>query len=407
MGKILSFLFIAFLFAIFFVNSISAVEISFFKESKNFSQGETIIFKVSGNFIDQITRENILFFKDSVRIPFEFNVVKISNDFYVYASSLFKNEGNYSFEIIDVRYYKGIVVSDEKIKENFTINSKIADFSINPAAINTNTNFFIEITNLKDKKIDIEIKKPKEIFLEESKISLNSGATRKLNFIPLENSQGLYFIEFKSSSTNYKIPIFIKQENKTTKEEKFEFQPKEISILMPTNSTSKRIIYLVNLGEKIEEINFLFLGNASSFLKLVPDKITELEENETKKIELLINSDFEEKNLSATILANSNSSSSEIKVFLSFIKDFVENETEENASKIVNCKDINGEICKEGFKCTGEITYVKDGPCCLSPAVCKEIEKKSNKGKVIGWVILIVIILMVILFYKKYKGVRR
>ena len=54
----------------------------------NFSQGETFIAKISGDFYYSISKENIIFDEGHVRtsiIPF---VTKINNDFYIYAQLL-------------------------------------------------------------------------------------------------------------------------------------------------------------------------------------------------------------------------------------------------------------------------------------------------------------------------------
>ena len=62
-------LFLILTISIFFISAISAAQIDFLKNSENFSQGETLIAKVSGNFVEKPTNENVVFYREHVRIP--------------------------------------------------------------------------------------------------------------------------------------------------------------------------------------------------------------------------------------------------------------------------------------------------------------------------------------------------
>ena len=56
---------------------LSAVE---FNLKENFSSGETIITKVSGNFLVPPSQNNVFFYKGHVRIPADWGMAKINND---------------------------------------------------------------------------------------------------------------------------------------------------------------------------------------------------------------------------------------------------------------------------------------------------------------------------------------
>ena len=79
---------------------ISSVE---FETKTEFDQGETLVAVVSGNFLDQVTRDKIFFYREHVRIPVVYEVGKINDDFYIYAMLTGKEQGNYSVKIKDVR----------------------------------------------------------------------------------------------------------------------------------------------------------------------------------------------------------------------------------------------------------------------------------------------------------------
>src|SRR3990167_2662125 len=86
------------------IPTLSAVELKFTKNSSEFKQGETLISYFSGNFLDQIISENVLFYEDHTRVPFDFSISKINNDFYIYTLLQDKEFGNYSIHIEGVRY---------------------------------------------------------------------------------------------------------------------------------------------------------------------------------------------------------------------------------------------------------------------------------------------------------------
>ena len=134
---------------------ISAVE---FDMKTNFSQGETLMAKVSGNFLESITNENIFLYRGHVRVSINPYVAKINNDFYIYAQLLGKAPNNYSIVIENAKYMEGNQVNEEDIVKNFSITEDTADFSIEPGFIVTDSDFFIKVQNLQDNKITIQIK---------------------------------------------------------------------------------------------------------------------------------------------------------------------------------------------------------------------------------------------------------
>ncbi len=77
---------------IFIIPIISAVE---FEMNTEFDQGETLLAKISGNFLEPITAENVFFHRGHVRIPMVYDVkeieielVKLEKDFLDEHSSL-------------------------------------------------------------------------------------------------------------------------------------------------------------------------------------------------------------------------------------------------------------------------------------------------------------------------------
>ena len=394
------------LLSVLFLPLISSVE---FEMKTKFAQGETLMAVVSGNFLDQITRDNIFFYKGHVRIPTIYEVGKINEDFYIYAMLTGKEQGNYSLMIKDVRYMKGVEITDEDIVKNFTITENTTDFSLNPGFIITSDNFFLEVQNLQEKRITIQIDAP-ETFISEDSLEVKSGEIKRINFKLNEevlNSSSVYEkINLSSENTYYSVPVFVTAINVTEEEKElnFKFEPDMVDVSMATDSDATRIIYILNTGKDAENISISVSPLLEPYVNVSPQKINTLEEGSVEKIEIFITSGAEEIILEGQILAKAENFTSSLTLILDFIKDFIPEEPEEDII-ITTCAQLEGIICGEEERCTGETSPTKDGICCFAPAVCEETPKKQT-GKIIGWGIVVLVILFLFWFFKKYKKVR-
>lgn len=401
----------------------SAVE---FDMKSNFSQGETLMAKVSGNFLEPILKENIFFYRGHVRIPIEYDVGKISNEFYIYALLSEKKSNNYSLIIKNIKYMKGSQISEEELVKDFSITENISDFSINPGFIITKENFFIEVQNLQDYKITIQIKtitenetseeddgglfgsfgNGKEEETEENSVTLISGEIKKINFDIDDAEPTFKKIELSTGNFTYTIPVYTYVETKSEKKEKgLSLEPSEFNISLPTNSNTTRIIYLYNTGqEALKNISLVISDSLKPYVNISISEIEELEEDSNIKIELYLFSEEEEKiegHIKAQIENESLITYSEIS--LDFLQDYVPLEDEVLITK--TCSEINGTICSKDEECSGEQVNAKDTVCCLG--VCEEI-KESPIGIIIGVGMIIIIAGFVIWFFmKKYHGVKK
>ncbi len=377
-----------------------------FEMKSEFDQGETLLAKVSGNFLDQITTDNIFFYKDHVRTPFVYDVGKIDEDFYIYAMLTGKEQGNYSVKIKDVRYMSGIEIMDEDIVKNFTITENISDFSLNPGFVITQDDFFLEVQNLQEQKITIQIEKP-EIFTSVDSLELKSGETKKIGFELNTEDRVFEEIKLSSENTDYSAMILINFPDVTEEEEKFEFkfEPDIVEVSMATDSDAKRIIYLVNTGNvDADNISISVSPLLEPYVEISPETI-DLDENSNEKIEINIISDLEPVIIEGTVTATAGNFSESVILILNFIEDYIPAEPEEDGDEeiVTTCVQLEGVICGDGEECTGETTPTKDGICCI--ASCEEI-KKSSTGKIIGWAIVAIVILLLFWFFKKYKKVK-
>ena len=385
----------------------SAVEVSM---NSNFSQGETLLAVFSGNFIDQITKDNIIFYRENVRgIPIVYDVKKINDDFYVYALLTEKIPDNYSLRIENVRYMKGISIVDDDIVSNFSITNETAFFSVNPGTLITTSGFNVEVQNLQDRKIILEITEDIASITSPTSIELKTGEKKTISFIAAvipENK--LETIEFSSEGFSYELPVYFDTNQTSTTEGDFgfEFQPDTVEVSMATGSETKRILYLKNTGnETIKDISFRVSALLEPYIVILPDDINSLDPGENEKIEIQIVSDSEEAVLEGKVTAYTENISSSLTLVLDFIKDFIPSGNESGEVVVPTCEQLNGKICTTNQECSEDALSAKDGKCCL--VECVEV-KKSSSGKFIGWGLLILALLLIYWFYRRrYRNVMR
>ncbi len=396
-------LILLFIFFIFFTSLISAISI---ETDSEFDKGETLLAKISGNFIDSIQTNNVVFYRGHVQIPLDFDVVKQGEDFYIYALLLNKEKGNYSFEISDVRYYKGTEIIDDTIIQNFSISNNLAEFSVNPGFITTKDNFEVKLQNLQEKKITVNIETSNRISAEES-VELKEGESKSVDFI-LDMPMSEENIIFTSENYSYEFKAFIiKSEEKIEKDYDIDFETKVVDISMATESDGKRVIYLKNTGkDEIEKVNLSISSILEPYVTLSIYSIKDFKVNKSEKIEIFIISDIEEAVFEGEIIAYAQIENQTLKdsatIIIEFMKDFVPTEEyTEDTPSTDKCSDVGGEICSGNQECGGEIFYASDGVCCLGS--CQDVETSSIK-KWVGWTLIIVLVLGVYWFYKKkYK----
>lgn len=404
------FLPLTFFLAILLLPIASAVEVSV---DSDFSQGETLLAVISGNFIDQIRDENIFFYRGHVKIPVIYDVVKINEDFYIYALLTGKNQGNYSLSIEGVRYYKATEIVDDALVFNFSISNETAMFSVNPGVLITNNGFSVELQNLQDRRINIAINENSPFIDSQNSLELKSGEKKRIFFNVIEIPEKiLEEVEFSSENFSYFLPVFL-DTNKTLAEKMeigFEFQPSLVEVSMATDSDSKRILYLTNTGEEtVRNIFFDISPLLEPYVVISPEKIDKLNPGSIEKIEIQIVSGKEEAVIEGEIIAFTENFSSSFTLVIDFIKDFIATEEEARGESIIltACAQLNGTICTENLECNGKTERAKDGVCCLQPATCEE-PRKSSTGKIIGWGLLILVLVFLFWFYKRrYKKVTR
>ena len=398
---------------VLFFPFVSPVEVTM---NSQYAQGETLLARFSGNFVDQITENNVFFCRGTnCNIPMTSDVVRIADDFYVYALLTEKNPGNYSIRIEGVRYYKTTQRVDDDIVSNFTISNETAAFSVNPGALTTPNDFTIELQNLQDARITVSIDKDSQLLSSPSSVELNTRQKKVVSFALSDAApRGLTTIGFTSGNTSYSMPVYVdtanteQETNETgetgaTEDFDMEFRPRTAEVSMATNSDAKRILYLKNTGtETLEDISFNISSLLGPYVAVSSEDITSLSPGEIEQVELEISSGSDEAIIEGRITAYTENVSAQFILTLNLTEDFtpVESEAGEDPSIVSLCEDLGGIICADDLECSGEIKRTKNGDCCVAPLVCQEPKRSSSKT-IIGWGLLILVFIIIIWFFKR------
>jgi len=429
---------VMFLMLIFVFQFVSAVQVEM-KES--FDQGETLIAKVSGNFLDLITEDNVFLYRRHVRVPMVFDIFQIEGDYYIYAL-LDKSSENYSLVLEGVRYMVGIDESEEDVYTNFTISEETAYFSVNPGVIFIDKDFYLEVQNLQEVPVEIDYSvsggslnnevvdseeegffgslfgnDDDDEFVEEEvndnqgSIELKSGEKRKIEFdYGKMNFDVFQNIILSSGNTNYEIPAYIFGE--PPKDEKvfsLDFYPSSLEVLIPEDTEFVEIIDLTNEGDfDIYNISLSISESLESYFFVSIKEIEVLEVNETIEIEIKFLSEDEFGFYYGELVAESENVSIKMDLSLEIGADAIEvSGRDDSGSLLETCAEKEGVICdysKE--KCVdGEIETLRDGNCCYGKC---EKEDSGLRLKIIGWGIVGLVVLFVIWFFlSKFRNVRR
>jgi len=373
------------------ISTISAVE---FNVKKEYSQGEAILTKISGSFQEPIKQENILLYRDHVRVAVNSQLSKIQEEYYLFVDLANKEPRNYSLVLQDVQYKIGAKVVRDNLTRNFTITNNFADFSINKGFITTEDDFSITVQNLKDSKINITYK-----FVEEKTVNLYSGEINELK-ISIKDAPDLTLknLEISSDNTKYEIPVYVLDTSEAREPINFEFDSDFMNITLDLNNFTKRTLYLRNLGdETILKVKLSLSEELEKYITLSKTEILNLTKGFLYPVELTIFSGELPRTIKGEIFARSENIKDFVNISVKFFPGYVQTKEDLQAS-IKTCSDLGGVICS-GI-CDGEETTSKEGACCLG----KCITPTSSVWKTLGWTLLVIAVLFVgWIYFKKYK----
>jgi len=401
-----------FLLVLLILPNVLAVEVEI---NESFNQGETMIAKVSGNFISPLTKENIFFYRGHTRTPMEYGVMGVEGEYYIYALLIGKEAGDYSLSIENAQYMRGVEITGDNIARNFSITNDTADFSVNPGVVSASGDFSLEIQNLQDSKITVNVKTKAEesrrIFIypelsEESSIQLLSGQKKQIDFKLNSGEIAFKKIQLQTNNTSYEIPISMPTSSEGTPEPTFSLEPSTFNYSFPTSSTLKKTVYLYNTGTvAMKNISLSLSDSLTPFMNISIKEIKTLDAGSNVPLELIFYSKAET-GIEGELKAKTGETIAYSSISVQFVNDYVIPKNQSGQFSIKPCAELQGVICNnESVKCNTELIKAKDGLCCKG--TCSVI-KKSSAGKIIAVVIILALIGGGVWFYfKKFKKAKK
>lgn len=375
---------------ILFLPLVSAVNINL---KNSFQPGETLLATIEGNFLSQITQDNVYFISDRVSLPILFDISRINDKYYLYAM-LPLQEREYSLVLKNIHYYEAGQEHTKDFEKNFTVSGNITDFSVYPGFIITRGNFTI-ILESKTSSLDISA----NILNQSKTVHLPIGETKKLSFSLVTQNFTLTTLSVFAQETKYDIPVAIisnstkiySQSNTTnqtasnntvTTSEEFSFAKSSYSISVNQETQKIYELYLKNTGEEIKNIDLVISDSLKDIISISPATL-ELESASSEKIELTILA-AEEKVYRGTITANSENLSTSADITINSLSGSVIQNTTTTQEV---CDSYGGQICSSNQQCKGTTIDSLNGECCIG--TCEA--KKSNTAWIIGILILLLV----------------
>ncbi|HTY43712.1 MAG TPA: hypothetical protein VMC80_00515 [Patescibacteria group bacterium] len=395
------FLFLILLLIIPFTSAVS------FDMKTNYSQGETLIAKISGNFITPVQASNIYFYRDVyLQVPMQYDIAKLGDDYYLYAQLANKVPGNYSIVIKNVVHTEFTNTTSADIIQNFSITQDRADFSVNPGFVSPSNDFSITITNLKDSSINVAVL----VNSNGNQVSVPASQTKQVPFSYSSFTNQLTVVEFSEGNTKYDVPVFVSsaQGGQTqTQTQSFAFEPGILGISVGTGQTATRTIYLTNTGqETLDNIAISVSSSLSQYVTLSATTVSELENDSSVPITLSISSQNTAQNLTGVVRATINSLSllTDSQISLNYLANYTA-PANQSSSTVLTCASINAKIMNSSCtSCNGFTADSSEGTCCVG--TCSSQGGGSSSTVIIIIVVLVLAVVVFLLIRKARKGAK-
>jgi hypothetical protein len=372
-----------------------------FDMKTNYSQGETFIAKITGNFVDAVSSANVFFYRDGyVRIPIESEISKLGSDYYIYAQLSDKAPGNYSISIENARHTEFTNITNATVAQNFSITSNKADFSITPGfvSISNTDSFSIQVNSLKDSDISISVS-INDVSQNQS-TTVSSYQTKQLPFSLSSFANGLNYIQLSHGNSVYNIPVYALVSPKQN--QNFQFEQDTLNITLGTNQSSTRTIFLQNIGkETLSNIKLYVSDSLSPYITLSMTSIPSLEADASVPIQIIIPSQQNESKIQGSIRAEVPDLSllTYSQISLNFVNNYISSGTDAGIAK--DCASISGKKCNVGESCSGYHADSNEGVCCLG--TCQP-QGAGISGTAIVVIVLILLLGGLILFLVRRKN---
>ena len=319
---------------------------------ENYSPRETLIAKITGNFLETLDSNNIFFYSDRLLVPMDYDVGKFGNDYYLYAI-LPNKERNYTLVLKDISYFEMGEDKRGDLEFNFTVSGQIADFTINPGFVVTSKDFNLDLESNID-PITLQVK-----YLDFStEVEVPAGRTKSI-LVPLTFSEeDLDFVEVKSSGADISYEIPVNQIARPAAPKSLVFSKTFYNLTVFKGSPNQIVLYLQNAGQ--EDLKNIEIVSSNEDVVIIPETVSSLKSTNFIEINLSITPKV---NTEFTVSANSDDVSADTTININLIEvgpgGLVPDEIRQ-----YSCPEI-GAICTDKQYCDGqEVATLETEHCC-------------------------------------------
>jgi hypothetical protein len=353
---------------------------------------ETIIIKLTGNIRSPISNQDIELRRNHILVPFEYNIKKISGDYYLWGISPL-NKNNYTLHINDVQTtFAGSPITED-FKQNFTVQGDLSLYSLKPGffikSIGEPLDFTITLNSDQDQEIESD-------FPFQQIFNLSPGVNQ-ISLQTINSSPGFRTIQFGIFS----IPVLlIDNSNPPPQSSMLSFFP---TIIQSKILIGESQIYPIRiLNEDSTSATNIQLNFNTNIFEITPSTIPEIQPNSSFEFNVTLKT--QDQDVFEIISFSHNNNLTEIQLNITYTQNLNETGTPylENVTQSgYFCSELSGDFCKADETCTTELISAKDGQCCTGK--CQATDSKTSSLAWIGWILGIVVLIILIWVFIKYK----
>ncbi len=376
-----------------FIISTATAQPQLILQNEELQPGETLMAEIpASNILESISKKNIEFFEGDKPAFFEYDLFFYNNTYFLYM--YLTKQGNFTIKIKEI-LYKSPEPQEATIEKKIEIKKTDEEqiLSIKPGFIFSITPPELILSNKGTENL--------QITYDSKEISITPGNFEKIQLAPSKTFDYLIISTYKE----FRVPvIYMPLTSDTSKlKTKLNINPSSLKLNLISKNKTSKTIELINFAEK--SIIDISITNPFDFLEfdepdtIAPKSIYNLtfnfnpKEQGSYRKDLTINFTQTEGNIS------------EKKSILFPLEIHIFPE-DTDIEEITNqtCEEISGMFCtEENTECDGDVKITFDGNCCIGTCAKKEIEKTSGYGWLIGLGLLLLVVIICFIFYKKIK----
>jgi hypothetical protein len=356
---------------------------------------ETITIEIQGNILSPIEKEDIVLKRLNVQVPIEYDVKRLGDKWFLYLIAP-QSENNYTLYINNIETTVNGIPQTLGFQQNFSVVGELVPYTIKPGFLTEQDDYKLSITLNKDIPESIQISFP-----EEHSETLSPGSNT-ITINAANSEAGLYEVTLGI----YTIPILVENkipQEELNKEPNLVFIPEEIESVV---FIEESLVYPVTIYNPSQvDIENIILDFDEELFVIEPNLIPVLHPRESFEFNLSLkkrNQPIEE-----FIIIEHPEFSAQLPVTVSY----TENKEEVSTPYLTETRQLKycappAKVCSSDEVCSEPTISTIDQPNCC-PTECVPAKAKSSTGKIIGYLIAFVVLVILLIVGARYMKSRK